>query len=434
VQWLLQNSLGRSYHELYPDSRLPDSWPYYIRPETREIPAVSSLAELTLIDPCMGSGHFLREAFDMFVAMYREREPVLDAAAIADRVLAHHLHGIDIDPRAAQLAAFTLYARAWELVRDERKARHLPRARAYAPSAMNLATSPGRIAGGALQRHLQRHPEDRRLHMLLAGIFAALESADTLGSLLRPREHLAAAVAALRASQQTLLGFDAEAQALNQAIETVLATNPDELENMLLDRVAAGFAAEARGAGDVGALLFGQAAERGVRLLQLLDHRYAVVATNPPYMGSSNMDDATSKYVEKHYLSGKRDLYAAFILRNLELCLPFGRVSMVTQQSWMFLSSFADLRAVPEERLPEARKHAAFTGLLRETRLETLAHLGANAFPEISGEVVQSAMFVTANARPAEAHRLTALRLVGLRSAEEKAAAMRQAASGRAEG
>ena len=59
----------------------------------------------------MGSGHFLREAFDMYAAMYREREPGLPAAEIADRILSRHLHGIDIDPRAAQLAALTLYLR-----------------------------------------------------------------------------------------------------------------------------------------------------------------------------------------------------------------------------------------------------------------------------------------------------------------------------------
>ena len=116
VQWLLQNSLGRSYHEAYPQSGLPETWDYYIRPETLDQPAVPTLAGLTVMDPCMGSGHFLREAFDMLVAMYREQQPDLTATEIADRVLTTHLHGIDIDPRAAQLAALTLYLRASELV------------------------------------------------------------------------------------------------------------------------------------------------------------------------------------------------------------------------------------------------------------------------------------------------------------------------------
>ena len=111
AQWLLQNSLGRSYHELYPDSHLPETWEYYIHrndaeaakgletPDSSFITHHSSLADLTFMDPCMGSGHLEREAFDMLAAMYREQQPEMDATAIADRILSHHLHGIDIDPR-----------------------------------------------------------------------------------------------------------------------------------------------------------------------------------------------------------------------------------------------------------------------------------------------------------------------------------------------
>ena len=123
VQWLLQNSLGRSYHEAYPASQLPEQWPYYIKPELRPDNApperIFPLDELTLLDPCMGSGHFLREAFDMFVAMYREQQSKLSIEEIVSLVLSQHIFGIDLDPRAAQLSALTLYLRAWELVREE---------------------------------------------------------------------------------------------------------------------------------------------------------------------------------------------------------------------------------------------------------------------------------------------------------------------------
>jgi hypothetical protein len=177
----------------------------------------------------MGSAHFLREAFDMFVAMYREQLPGLGAAEIADRILEHHLHGADIDPRAAQLAAFTLYARAWELVRDERRAQRRPGSGSYTPKAMNLATTPDRIAPGALARHFQRHPEDHMLEPLLKGVFAALEQADILGSLLRPREHLQTAIAELRKPHNLRLGTEEEQQ-LQAAIETVAHADPAHLE------------------------------------------------------------------------------------------------------------------------------------------------------------------------------------------------------------
>ncbi len=420
VKWLLQNSLGRSYHEIYPDSTLPATWDYYIKPEQLDTSTTFNLASLSVLDPCMGSGHFLREAFDMLVTMYREQFHTLSATEIADRILSHHLYGIDIDPRAAQLSALTLYLRAWELVRDERRKERKPGPGTYTPPAMNLATTPTSLSEGALQRHLRRHPQDMPLKPLLEGIFAGLEQADTLGSLLRPKEYLDHAIAELQRPHTMRLAFDPAEAELRRTITEMANRNPAGLRQMLLDRIAETFKAEAGNIDDVSAALFGREAERGVRLLQLLDRQYAVVVTNPPYVGSKNMDILLKKYVEKYYPTGKRDLYAAFILRCLELCRANGRVAMVTMQSWMFLRSFAELRAMPEEKLRDIRKPGTFTGLLRETSIEVLAHLGPNAFEEIVGEVVQSAMFVLANHIPSKDHKITAIRLVGIKNADDK--------------
>ena len=87
-----------------------------------------------MLDPCMGSGHFLREAFDILVAMYREQQPTLGAAAVVDTVLAEHLHGIDIDPRREDRRLHPLCARL-ELVRDERRAKRQPGSGRYTPRA-----------------------------------------------------------------------------------------------------------------------------------------------------------------------------------------------------------------------------------------------------------------------------------------------------------
>ncbi|KPV54872.1 hypothetical protein SE17_01110 [Kouleothrix aurantiaca] len=416
VQWLLQNSLGRSYHEAYPDSKLPESWAYYIRQRSERQTAPESprpLETLDLIDPCCGSGHFLRESFDMFAAMYRERHPNLNAAEIADRILERHLHGIDLDPRAAQLAALMLYLRAWELVRDERRAQRQPGPGNYCPAAMNIATTPSGLNTGALQRHLRRHPEDRVMKPLLEGVFTALEKADILGSLLRPAEHIEAAMKALQQPHTVPMDFDADDAALRRTITTMARHDPAELKRMLLDRVAQSFAAESGNTDDVAAQLFGREAERGVRLLQLLDRKYAVVVTNPPYMGSGNMDMPLKKYIERHYKSGKRDLYAAFILRCLELCRSSGRVAMVTMLGWMFLRSFDGLRAVSNEKLEQARKNSEFTGILREMTVEYIGHLGTRAFEEISGEIVSVALFTLKKMYPSPQSTVTSLRAVG---------------------
>ncbi len=223
VKWLLQNSLGRSYHEIYPDSVLPATWEYYIKPDALDTSTTFNLASLTVLDPCMGSGHFLREAFDMFVAMYREQFHTFTATEIADRILSHRLHGIDLDPRAAQLSALTLYLRAWELVHDELQKERKAGPGTYTPPAMNLATTPTSLNEGALNRHLQRHPQDMPLKPLLEGIFSGLEQADILGSLIRPKEYLDHAIAELQRPHTIRMDFDPEEAEIRRTI-TELAT------------------------------------------------------------------------------------------------------------------------------------------------------------------------------------------------------------------
>jgi len=143
-------------------------------------------------------------------------------------------------------------------------------------------------------------------------------------------------------------------------------------------------------------------------------------------MGSKNMGTMLKKYVQRHYEPGKRDLYAAFILRNLRLADDGRRVAMVTQQSWMFLRSFAELRAMDEDKVDAH----GFKGLLRDTTIETLAHLGPGAFAEISGEVVNCALFTFAKLEPDQDHRITTFRLIGPNSSAEKDALLREVHEG----
>ena len=165
---------------------------------------------------------------------------------------------------------------------------------------------------------------------------------------------------------------------------------------------------------DLSTAIFGAEAEKGLDLIELLSRRYDVVATNPPYMGSKNMGQRLKAYVQQHYAKGKRDLYAAFIQRCLQLAKAGGKVAMVTQQSWMFLRSFAELRK----------------GVLEQQTIECIAHLGPRAFEEISGEVVNVALFVLAQASPGLQHRLWAARLIGPKIPEEKASLLGRAVQG----
>jgi len=202
--------------------------------------------------------------------------------------------------------------------------------------------------------------------------------------------------------------------------------DPAGLRNTLLETIANSFKVEAGNPSDVSVALFGREAEQGMRLLQILDRKYAVVVTNPPYLGSRYMNAFLRKFIENHYPSGKRDLYAAFILRCLELCTPNGRVAMVTMQSWMFFKSFINLRSIPSKHLGVAQSTHEFTGLLRETNIEAVAHLGSYAFEEIVGEVVRRVMFVLANCSLLDSHQIASFRLTGLKNSIEKAQALNQ--------
>jgi len=121
-----------------------------------------------------------------------------------------------------------------------------------------------------------------------------------------------------------------------------------------------------------------------IKIPLLLTADYPAVAMNPPYMGSRQMNGDLKNYAEDHYPKSKNDLFAVFMEVGEQVTEPAGRLGMINQQSWMFLSSYEDLRA----------------HFLDTTLIESMLHMGADTFDEISGEVVQSTAFVLHNTLP----------------------------------
>ena len=414
VKFLVQNSLGALWMAMHPESHLCESWEYYVRDADRIPSPIKPLNEISFLDPCVGSGHFLLEAFDLLYVMYEEEGELSTPEEICHAILSQNLYGIDIDERAVQIAACALYMKAKE--KDP----------TFTPVRINLTAT--NIHPGSDMDHLtaflNKHPEDRHFESTLRMIFESLYHADELGTLLQIEEPVEKEFRFLKAVEDEKKGgppkqkpLFAQMEKPEQAPLPLGAISYEEWKAGLLARLYVHFEEEF-GSEDFSSRFFGETAEKGLSLFDFLSRRYDVVATNPPYMGSKNMGPVVKKYVESHFTSGKRDLYAAFILRCLELAKPeTGRVAMVTQQSWMFLRSFADLRAIEEDKLEKAK---GFTGILRETSIETLAHLGPGAFGEISGEVVNIVLFTLANKQPENEHRLTAFRLIGPKSPEEK--------------
>ncbi|MFL4905934.1 BREX-6 system adenine-specific DNA-methyltransferase PglX [Streptomyces sp. MMS24-I2-30] len=360
-------------------------WAYYVPqpvPEDAVAQAPETMRELKLLDPAVGSGHFLIVALDLLVALYREEARHRGEAAgerwsdqaIVERILAHNLHGIDLDPRAVQIAASALWLKARQVAPDAR------------PERLNLVASNLRLASLPdddpalieLRREVER--ETGIPSGLTDTLIHALRGADHLGSLLKVDtavdqalgRHEAVLGRAVAEQGDLFAGFKPQHQRV--------AISRDEAKATLLDRLE-GFLTRHTSADDLGLRLRGEQLAAGVRFVRLVRvGAYDLVVANPPYQGTSKIAD--SKYIEKTYPLGKADLYAAFLMRGLELVRDGGVSAMLTMRNWMFLKQYAGLR-----------EH-----LLGTHGLRALGDFDRGAFEYVPDEVVSVAVSVFARA------------------------------------
>lgn len=410
VKFLVQNSLGATWMMMHPESKISDTWEYYVKDADRTPNEEKPVAEITFLDPACGSGHFLIEAFDLLYAMYEEEGQLKEPAAICRSILNNNLFGIDIDERAVQITKAVLWMKAAETVFAKIK-QQLSGDGLFEFHDHIIATNI-RLPKGKdhLDTFLKKHPEDAPLRPALLTVFDGLQNVYELGSLVQIEEPVEKELKVLKeqAKQQR---FDPETG------EIVEKVNFARWKQQVMKRLKAHFQDEAEKALPTEAF-FSLSAVKGLALFDLLARRYDVVAANPPYMGSGNMGAWLKSYVGAHYPEGKRDLYAAFIMRNLQISEKNGRVAMVTQQSWMFIRNFSDLRK--KDLSLEKNEKGKFNGILLDTNIEFLVHLGPHAFEEITGEVVNNSIFVLKNIVHSK-NKMFCYRLNGIKSPQEKA-------------
>ena len=353
------------------DDPLEHRWKYWVpqpMPEDAVAQAPASVRDIKLLDPACGSGHFLVIAFDLLAAMYCEeaerRGEAWSDREIAEWILEDNLYGVEIDPRAAQIAAAALMLKAQTLCGDAR-----PRRMNVVASNLRLgALSADDLARRALREAVKAStgiPGD-----LTDGIVDALADADHLGSLLRVDRAVEEAIAAhernecvaagpvqgdlqtgLFPPQQTRIDFTAARRSLVEALECFLAKHT--------------------GADDLGLRLRGEQLAAGVRFMRMVSEgQYDLIVGNPPYQGTSKMVDAA--YVRAQYPRGKADLYAAFLERGLELARPGGVSALLTMRNWMFIKQYAALRE----------------WLLETYDLRALGDFDRGAFEDVPDEVV----------------------------------------------
>ena len=315
-------------------------WKYYlpeaaqtkeVRQQLDEIQKQSEykdVRDIKVIDPCMGSGHILVYAFDVLMQMY-ENDGYSQRDA-AQCILENNLYGLEIDERAAQLAYFAVMMKARQY--DRRIF-----SRGIQPHVYAIAES-NDIDAYTRDYFVNNDP---KLKSALDSIISDLRDAKEYGSILTVAPVDFAALYARMDEVQNDISLYRES-----ALNTILPL---------------------------------------IRVAEVLAQQYDVVVTNPPYMGSSNMDARLSEFVKKHYPDSKSDLFAVFIERCGQMTGKNQYQAMITQHAWMFLSSFEKLRA----KL-----------LLKDT--VNMAHLGPRAFEDIGGEVVQTTSFVLRNGHIAD--------------------------------
>jgi len=407
VRFLVENTLGRIWVEMHPDSRFAESLGYFVPPKHPQTRALRQVKEITFLDPCCGSMHFGLLAFDLFAEMYREERenagkpgwPQTPSATteeeIPELILAHNLHGIDIDLRAVQISALTLLLKARMLN---------PKARV---TDQNLACANiEAFTGGRLDALIKAaHFDNRSEEKILRALGARVPDSPHLGSLLRLERDLKSLVE----TERKKLVSSSQPELLLAGLTEDLFQSTRDLESFF-DKLAASIADRldtlTREAGG-GSQHTASEASKGLRLLRLAEKRYDVVATNPPYLSGRKMNKRLATLMEQEYKEGKGDLYAAFIMRCQELLAPDGLMGMLTMHSFMFISSYEDLRS----------------RLRKEIAVEALAHFGGGLFAVGNPGTLQTAAFVLRrepDAKRRDGQIGTYFRLVKERDAEAK--------------
>lgn len=287
VRYLVENSLGRLWMINHPTSHLIDKMRYYIASVGEETNSlkITRPEDLKVVDPACGSGHMLTYAFDLLYAIYEEEGYA--PAEIPGLILTNNLYGIEIDPRARALAAFALTMKA----RAKQRTYFNKQVKTNVCVLDPISFTPGEI-DFLLTRDGDKHAE--------AAFWNQFEHADTFGSLIQPDHELT-----VRLKQH-------------------IAQLEDDGDILLADVL--------------------EWAERVIEQAEFLAARYHVAVTNPPYMGSKNMNTRLATFAKAEYADSKSDLFAMFIERVTAMLLRGGYMAQVTMQSWMFLSSYQTLR------------------------------------------------------------------------------------------
>ena len=331
VKYMVQNTIGRIYLDNNPGaaSTFKSKWNYLVEPSENTpkeaIYKYDELTDLKVGDLACGSGHILIESFDLMYDLYIH-EGYTRKEAI-ENIFKCNLTGIDLDTRAKQLAQFALLLKACQKDNSFADAHVMP----------HVLDMPKPIANEKVADYLQTFFRDVPTRQQLEDLSAAFElmqNADSLGSIMK---------------------FEMAESTAFSIIKTLAYWHSQKIVPKEVSEVLPSF-----------------------ELIIALSTKYSALVMNPPYMGSGSMNNILSNYARTNYEEGKADLFSIFMILAINRLADNGKYGMINMHSWMFLSSFNNLRK----------------SIIDNYFIESLLHLGPRTFDELSGEVVQNATFV----------------------------------------
>ena len=371
VEFLVDNTLGRTWMEMHPATTLRDACRYFVATDHRPDRAPKDPRDLRVLDPACGSGHFLLYAFDLLATIYREaweadwpvrhgtdlpktlREAYPDRAALDRAVPAliaeRNLHGIDIDARAAQIAAFAIWLRA-QRAWTEADVKVSDRPRIRRTGIVVAEPMPG---DPAMVTEFARTLRPPLLGNLFRTMVEEMRLAADLGTLLKVERTMAVPIReageALRRPPEMLQGGFDFAKPPPPRQGSLDLTDLDEVslatvDARLLEALHA-FAGNAAGADGTRRRLFRDDAAQGVALIEAVRARYDVVLMNPPFgdpcLGPGG---ASRRALEAAYPLSKNNIYSSFVERGIDLLCLGGYLGSITSRTGFFLSSFEKWR------------------------------------------------------------------------------------------
>lgn len=309
VKYMVENSLGKYWVEyngdgalypsnnlypsrnLYPSSSIVDNWKYYIKEQIEEKQEKVKPTDITFIDPCCGSGHILVYAFEIFYQIYLKAG--FNKNDIAELILKNNLFGLDIDDRAGQLSILSIILKAREYdknIFNKDIVKNL--------NIMGIQES-NTISESILENISSE--EERQLGKYLIDKF---KNAKEIGSLLLLEKQDYTQLEKCINNNNTIFGIE-----------------------------------------------LGERLKPLIKLAKIIERKYSIVVTNPPYMNNSVMSSNLKNYIQEHYKSAKSDLFSSFIIRNSLYGDENSYLGFMTPYVWMFISSYEELRKyIIEER------------------------------------------------------------------------------------